>query len=247
MATANYMTGRRQYQRPQALLFADNPGRKETIVNPTTGLSEIHYIPNGYEVGASVPSGIDQSLVDQFIVLSDDNRQPISFGTIRIENRQRMINGRMRSYHIADKLTISAAWDLLPSRSFMDVPLFDANGKPSKQVPGDANNNSIIQPGETVPITTKGNPYNSDKQYTSDGGAGGAELLDWYENHQGSFWVYLSYDKYPSFGKDTTGYSQLNKYSQVVEVFFSDFSYSVVKRGGSNHDFWNISLTLEEV
>ena len=247
MATVNYMNGRKQYQRPQALLFADNPGRKEIVTNPTTGLSEIYYLPNGYEVGADVPAGTDPDLIDQFIILSDDNRQPVSFGTIRIENRKRMINGRMRSYHIADKLTISAAWDMLPSRSFIDVPLFDAAGNPSKQVPGDADNQDGIEAGETVPITTKASFYNTDKQYTTDGGAGGAELLDWYENHQGSFWVYLSYDKYPSFSKDTTGYSQLNKYSQVVEVFFSDFSYSVVKRGGSNHDFWNISLTLEEV
>lgn len=247
MATVNYMNGRRQYQRPQALLFADNPGSKQTVVNQQTGLTETYYLPNGYEVGAAVPANTDPDLIDQFIILSDDNRQPISFGTIRIENRRRMINGRMRSYHIADKLTISAAWDLLPSRSFIDVPLFNALGKASAQVPGDADNADGVEPGEKVPITTKGSAFNTDKQYTTDGGAGGAELLDWYENHQGSFWVYLSYDKYPNFGKNTTGYSQLNKYSQVVEVFFSDFSYSVVKRGGSNHDFWNISLTLEEV
>jgi hypothetical protein len=41
--------------------------------------------------------------------------------------------------------------------------------------------------------------------------------------------------------------SKLGQYNQVVEVFFSDFNYSVVKRGGSNYDFWDVSVTLEEV
>jgi hypothetical protein len=33
----------------------------------------------------------------------------------------------------------------------------------------------------------------------------------------------------------------------VLEVFVSDFSYNVVKRGGTNHDLWDISISLEEV
>jgi hypothetical protein len=59
--------------------------------------------------------------------------------------------------------------------------------------------------------------------------------------------MFLAYDKYKNFGSNDTAFQQLNKYSQVVEVFFSDFTYSVEKRGGSNYDFWNISFTLEEV
>jgi hypothetical protein len=30
-------------------------------------------------------------------------------------------------------------------------------------------------------------------------------------------------------------------------MYFTDFNYTVVKRGGSNFDFWNITVTLEEV
>ena len=60
-------------------------------------------------------------------------------------------------------------------------------------------------------------------------------------------WVYLSYDKHTNFGDDAESYKQLSKYSQVVEMFISDFSYSVVKRGSSNFDFWDIQVTLEEV
>jgi hypothetical protein len=32
-----------------------------------------------------------------------------------------------------------------------------------------------------------------------------------------------------------------------MQVYFADFNYTVVKRGGNNHDLWNISVTLEEV
>jgi len=39
----------------------------------------------------------------------------------------------------------------------------------------------------------------------------------------------------------------LNRYNQIIEVYFADFNYSVVKRGATNHDLWNISATLEEV
>jgi hypothetical protein len=209
---AAYMSGRKKYQRPQAMLWSENSG---TLVN---GI----YLPNGYEVGSTTGSETDESTFNQFLILSDDNRQPIDFKPTRIEKRERMINGRMRSYHVADKLTISTSWSMLPSRSFALAPEFNSsNGKP------------LVKEKNSL-------------EYTSDGGAGGVELLDWYENHQGSFWVYLAYDKYSNFGKDDTDYGHLGQYNQLVEMFFSDFSYSVQKRGGSNHDFWNISVTLEE-
>ena len=211
MASADYITGRRKYARPQAMLWADNSG---TLDN---GL----YVPNGYEIGGDTGTESNTDLFNQFLILSDDNRAPISMTPTRIEKRERMINGRMRSYHIADKLNISTSWTLLPSRSYYTVPDFSPeDGKSS---------------------------LSSAMQYTTDGGAGGVELLDWYENHQGSFWVYLAYDKYSNFGKDDNAYAHLPQYNQLVEVFFSDFSYTIEKRGGSNFDLWNISVTLEEV
>jgi hypothetical protein len=84
--------------------------------------------------------------------------------------------------------------------------------------------------------------------FTVDGGAGGVEILDWYNNHKGPFWVYLAYDKYINFSKDDQNrYIKLGQYNQIIEMYISDFNYSVQKRGGSNYDFWNISITLEEV
>ena len=211
MATAAYLTGRRRYQRPQALLWSENPG---TLLGGV-------YLPTGFEIGAEVPPETNEALLDQFLILSDHNRSELQFNPTRIEQRQRTINGRMRSYHIADKLTMNLSWNDLPSRSYSLNPSFTDSGV---------------------------SPYKGGNgEFTTDGGAGGVELLDWYENHPGPFWMYLAYDKYSNFGKDDAAYGHLAQYNQIIQVYFADFSYTVTKRGGSNHDLWNISVTLEEV
>jgi hypothetical protein len=211
MATAAYLTGRRRYQRPQALLWSENAG---TLVDGV-------YLPTGFEIGAEVPAETNETLLDQFLVLSDHNRGELQFNPTRIQQRQRTINGRMRSYHIADKLSMNLSWNNLPSRSYYQDPSFNASGV---------------------------SPYkNSNGEFTADGGAGGVEILDWYENHPGPFWMYLAYDKYSNFGKDDAAFGHLAQYNQIIQVYFADFSYTVTKRGGSNHDLWNISVTLEEV
>lgn len=212
MASVSYMNSRKKYQRPQAMLWANNPGTN------VAGL----YIPNGFEVGQNPLLANEDDLLNEFIVLSDDNRGPLQFDTLRIEKRERMINGRMRSYHIADKLTLSTSWTKVPSRSFASFPNLD--------------------PLEASPA------FGAGEQYTSDGGAGGVEILNWYNTHKDSFWVYLAYDKYTGFSEeDDQKYSRLGQYNEVIEMFISGFSYSVEKRGGSNFDFWNISVSLEEV
>jgi hypothetical protein len=210
MATNAYMTNRKQYGRPQAMLWANNPGSIDG------GL----YVPKGLEINQSRPENpTEEQLLNEFLILSDDNRAPLQFGSQRIEKRERMINGRMRSYHIADKLELSTAWNMLPSRSFAASPEFDQNGNPD----------SLSVTGE---------------QYTSDGGAGGVDILNWYNSYKGSFFVYLAYDNYSNFSDDK--YSRLGQYNEIVEMYISSFSYSVEKRGGSNHDFWSISVSLEE-
>ena len=241
MATAAYMTGRKKYVRPQAVLFSNNPG---TLVN---GL----YVPNGLEIGQDPGAVTDPSVIDEFLILSDHNRSEIKVTPNRIEKRERMINGHMRSYHIADKMNFDFSWDMLPSRSFGLRPDFNTST------------------GKSESTGVFGRPTGADEQYTVDGGAGGGELLDWYENHTGSFWMFLAYDKYNNFGNDNAAYGHLNQYNEIVEVYFSKFDYSIVKRGqpfvsgyeedengnidytrpirSSGHDFWNVSLSLEEV
>ena len=211
MATSGYIAGRKRYQRPQGILWSNNAG---TLSN---GL----YVPTGYEIGADIGAETNASLIDQFLVLSDHNRSEINFSPKRLEQRQRTINGRMRSYHVADKLDISWSWDNLPSRSHDESPEFNSSGVSA----------------------LKG----TQSEYTADGGAGGVDILDWYETHTGPFWMFLAYDKYTNFNSTEDPYAHLAQYNQVIQVYISDFKYSVVIRGATNHDVWNISVTLEEV
>jgi len=190
-----YIINRKVYKRPQAMVLSDNPG-----IETAAG-----WTPEGEE------------FVD-FIVLSDHNRSTIKISPERIATRKRMINGRMRSYWVADKLKISTSWNELPSR-----------GWPAS---------SQLQNGI--------NMANYSDKFTVDGGAGGNELLEWYRGHKGSFWVFLAYDRYPKFINKPNPWDRLSEYNEVVEVFIDDFSYDIVKRGGSNMDFWDIDLSLEE-
>ena len=195
MANLAYLANRKKYTRPQAVIWMDS----------TVDLSNIDISGTEYQ---------------DFLILSDHSRSDISFATQRIENRQRMINGTMRSYHTADKLQISWSWSMLPSRSFNKDPQFNAQG--------------IISASGSIPI-----------DYTVDGGAGGREILQWYNDHPGAFYMMLSYDTYNNVSNQDQ-YNQLSKYNQVIPVYFSSFEYSIVNRGATNHDLWNISVELEE-
>lgn len=154
-----------------------------------------------------------------FIICSDHNRGDISLSTQRLGNRTRMVNGTMRSYHTADKMNLSTDWKNLPSRSYSDAVTYDSIGL------------DVIPDGVS--------------SYTADGGAGGVQMLDWYSSHVGPTYVFLSYDRYDKF--ETDPYDHLSQYSQIFHMFFSSFEYSVIKRGATNHDLWNVSTSMEEV
>jgi hypothetical protein len=218
MASNSYITNRKKFHRPQAMLWSENPG---TLTN---GI----YIPDGYEVGTNPESITDMSLADQFIVLSDHNRGPLDFKPTRIDRKERMINGRMRSYHIADKLTLSVSWSKLPSRSYAIFPDFDPTT------------------GKSDMAGVYGRSSGADQEYTVDGGAGGVDILNWYENHEGSFWVYLAYDRPDNFEGQPNQYGRLTQYNQIVEMFISDITYTVDSRSNNQGDLWNITVSLEE-
>ena len=208
MATSTYMSNRIKWQRPQALLLSDNSGT----------LQDGLYIPTGDE-------GTD------FIILSDHNRGGLSLSKQRIEVRNRMVNGTMRSYHTADKINISCSWTRLPSRAYSSPPVY---------VDG------VLEQTNVSASTTGGFVGFNPEMHTADGGAGGADLLEWYENHPGPFWVFLSYDN--------LGEGNLNRYTQVVHMYFAAFDYEVEKRGqvwgsgtSGGYDMWNVSLSLEQV
>jgi hypothetical protein len=213
MASPIYFLGRKRYQRMPGIVWSENPGVS----------IDGFYVPSGQEVGAN--SSLTNGGINKFLILSDHNRNEISFNNERIEKRERTINGRMRSYHIADKLSMTISWNNLPSRAYSELANFTSDG---------------VSPNK-----------NTNYEYTADGGAGGVEILNWYENHQGPFWMFLAYDKYTNYKENgeinSQSFGHLIEYNQVIQVYFSNFNYSVVKRGGANHDLWNISVTLEEV
>lgn len=204
VSSATYIAGRKKWNRPQGMLWSDNSGN---VVD-----------------GIRYPIGNEK---EDFMILSDHNREEIKIQKERIESRQRMVNGTMRSYHIADKIRVSVSWQRLPSRSFSRNVIFNASGA--------------------------ANMLTTDTEYTVDGGAGGVEMLDWYENHSGPFWVYLAYDKYNSDSFKVGGkvqdasFNHLGIYNEIKQMYFSSFQYGIEKRGGTNFDFWNIDVELEEV
>jgi hypothetical protein len=201
-ATSSYISGRKKYSRPQAMLWSDNAGT----------ISE----------GVRIPMGNEK---EDFLILSDHNRGEIGISQQRIETRQRMINASMRSYYIADKVSISCSWTRIPSRSYSRNVNFNSAGQ------------------STLSGAT---------EYTVDGGAGGVEILDWYEGHTGPFYVFLAYDKYNNDSFKVAGnvtdesFNYLSIYNDIRLMYFSSFEYSIEKRGGTNFDFWNINVSLEE-
>ena len=211
MASSSYRNGRWNLnslpKRPQAIAWSKTYGTKDTHIS-ISGATTL------------VPTGVEY---EDFIILSDDNRQPIQYSCERIENRKRTINAKMRSYHVADKLRISLNWEMLPSRAFNKNPEFSAStGKPT-----------------AANLT----------QYTSDGGAGAEEMRNWYNNNPGSFWVMIAADRYSNMldENDDPQFNRLGEYNELVEVYFASFDLTVVKRGRNTYDFCNVSVTLEEV
>lgn len=56
--------------------------------------------------------------------ISEHNRQPVSISTNRIEKIQRMANGTLRKFFVADKKVINVSWADLPSRASYTVDGF---------------------------------------------------------------------------------------------------------------------------
>ena len=199
-----YYDNRKKWNRPQAMVWANNPGE---------------VVKSGAETGVTYPLGSEGT---DFIVISDHGRSPINFDLIRLENRVRMVNGNMRSYHTADKVSLSANWTLLPSRAFA--------GQVSYDMAGDHHPSGGCE-------------------YTADGGVGGVDMLSWWRNTTGPFWVFLSYDNYENY-VDESGTPGANQFGMIRDygerhlMYFTSFNYTVEKRG--LYDFWNISVNLEE-
>lgn len=135
--------------------------------------------------------------------VSEHNREPSSININRIEKTQRMSNGFLRKYWIADKKSLSVSWKMLPSRSTLTV----------------------------------------------DGGWGAVDIQEYYSlasKGRSSFKVKIVY------GKEVVSGSVVDRDDEFVAVFTS-CNFTVVKRNVKGkisdpaQEFWDVSITLEEV
>lgn len=179
-----------------------NFNTEQTVTDVTTYTFKIASTNTGSTSAATATNRSKWNLGTDYLYLSDNNRSDLAVSFERIEYKQRMINGTMRSYHVADKKNFSTSWDKLPSRKTM-VTEYDADAR---------------------------NKF-----------AGGQEMLKWYEDHVGSFWMLLVYDIDSSISK-----TNIKQNIEKVNVFFENFSYNIAKRG-IDLDLWDIDLSLVEV
>jgi len=72
---------------------------------------------NAYSASTANTNGLSLSNANslKFRRLTEHNRAPLSINTERIESSQRMANGTLRKYFIADKLNLNASWEMVPS------------------------------------------------------------------------------------------------------------------------------------
>lgn len=176
---------RKTWTRPTLIIVGERP---PTTTDATTGI---------WDLGNNAVVG------QKFYYLTDDSRSELEVSIERIEYKKRMINGRMRAYHVADKKSFSVSWSDLPTSS------------------------SAISEYRT---TTGRTNIASAKQ-----------MLDWYEDHTGSFYLTLVYDT-----NEAAASVPLKYRVEYYNVFFDNFSYSVNKRG-PQHDLWDVSMTMVEV
>lgn len=177
-----------------------NFNTEQTVTDVSTYTFKIASANTGTTSTAVATNKSKWDLGSEYLYISDNNRSELSVSFERIEYKQRMINGTMRSYHVADKKNFSTSWEKLPSRK------------------------------------TQVTEYSASSNF-----AGGQEMLKWYEDHTGDFWMLLVYDV-----DSTVSTGDIKKNVEKVNVFFSDFSYNVVDRG-FDLDLWNINLSLVEV
>jgi hypothetical protein len=92
------------YAKPSLIIFSSLEPISEPSVTPPGGLLW------NFGTGGST------------LYITDDNRSPLSIVPQRLESKRRMIDGTMRSVHIADKMTFSTSWESLPSRKTRPTP-----------------------------------------------------------------------------------------------------------------------------
>lgn len=94
--------------------FAIDPANNQFDYKGTT----ITAPGNTYDATTANRNGLaysNKTTATKFRRVTEQNRAPLSLNVERIESSQRMANGTLRKYFIADKLNLSVSWEMIPS------------------------------------------------------------------------------------------------------------------------------------
>ncbi len=205
------------------------------------------------------------------IKLSEHNRQPVSIQTNRIEKQQRMSNGTLRKFFIADKKSISISWNMLPSFSTftadggygaMDIKSFyeGSASKASGALSGKSLFDVTIRyggPSNITNISSNGTTVT----YTSANNFSTGNIISLYGNNPSVY----NLSNVPVASANSSQFTVTNAASgsfvsggeafktETFSMIFTSCSFEVVKRNvkevstDTAQEFWNVSLSMEEV
>ena len=204
------------------------------------------------------------------IKLSEHNRQPISIQTNRIEKQQRMSNGTLRKFFIADKKSISVSWNMLPSFSTftadggygaMDIKSFyeGSASKASGALSGKNLFDVTIRyggPSNITNISSNGTTVT----YTSANNFSTGNIISLYDNNPSAY----NLSNVSVASATSSQFTVTNAASgafvsggeafktETFSMIFTSCSFEVVKRNvkevstDTAQEFWNVSLSMEE-
>lgn len=203
--------------------------------------------------------------------LSEHNRQPVSISKNRIEKTQRMSNGSMRKFFIADKENINITWDMLPSfstftvdggygavdiKSFYEGSASKASGALSGQNSFDVTIRygspylitGISSNGTTVTFTAANDFVTGDTISIYGVSPSGYNLSNATIASATSSQFTITNSTTGSFVSGGTAYKTKTK-----TMIFTSASFDIVKRNVKQattdkaQEFWNVSISMEEV
>jgi len=164
---------------------------------------------------------------DPEIIVTDHNRGALSIDTEEIAKQQRMVNGTLRKFIVAEKRTISMSWEMLPT----------AVGA----VVGGESNGTYY--GTSTLQILGGDGI---RDFIRDVRSKSSCDADFYVR------LYRGDDKRPDDAtRVQADIDKILNRKDDIHVMVEDLSWDIQKRGatyeGIPYDFWNVSVTLVEV
>lgn len=168
----------------------------------------------------NVSGSTDWNLGLNYIYLSDDNREPMQVSYERKEYKQRMANGKMRSFYVTDKRSFSTGWSDFPSRRVAQ------SGAPLGRT-GTITSDKFAA---GIDLVNWFNTHNKDfwMLLVYDGAISNTTLDSW-----------------TGTTVNSSAINQSAGWAEKIHVFYDQFNFTIKKRGQYN-DLWDVTLSLVE-